>query len=85
MQDPLAPELALVAALKLTAPPRRWVEEAALIPSTLEGLELLLSNEDFRGAFASDERAALINAGLEPSPPVLGALRGRLIEDEGEP
>ncbi len=75
-------ETELVKALQLTAePPRAWIEAAALIPSTLgelDQLETLLEDPGFRERFAHDPLAAVRDAGLPESEPVLAALRARL-------
>ena len=80
--DTLAPELELVAALRMTAsPPRAWIEAAWLLPSTLGDLhevEQLLTRPGFRDAFVHDPERTLADAGLPASPPVLVAVRERL-------
>lgn len=82
MDDPLNPELELVAALRLTAsPPAAWIEAAAMLPSTLGDLgtiERTIDTHEFRDQFARDPERALIQAGLESTPAVLAAVRERL-------
>ena len=82
MQDPLATEAQLVAALKLTAgAPQAWIEAAALIPSTLgdlEQVERAVASPEFREHFARDPHGAVAQAGLNPSDELVTALRDRL-------
>ncbi len=82
MDDPLKPELELVAALRLTAaPPAAWIEAAAQIPGTvgdLDVIEQLLDSADFRERFRIDPERTIKEAGLEPSPLLLGAVRDRV-------
>jgi hypothetical protein len=82
MDDPLKPELDLVAALRLTAPPpAAWIEAAAQIPSTigdLDAIERLLDSAAFRERFRIDPERAITEAGLEPSAALLGAVRERV-------
>jgi hypothetical protein len=84
MQDPLAPETELVAALKLTAgPPQAWIEAAAMMPSTLgdlDAIERILENPSFRETFAQDPHRAVEEAGLTPTGPLLAAVRDRLAD-----
>jgi hypothetical protein len=84
MQDPLAPETELVAALKLTAgPPQAWIEAAAMIPSTLgdlDAIERILDDPAFRETFAHDPHRAVEEAGLTPTGPLLAAVRDRLAD-----
>ena len=79
MHDTLAPELELVAALKLTAPPpRAWIEAAAMLPSTLGDLgevEQVVARPEFRVAFALDPERTLADAGLPASTPLVLAVR----------
>jgi hypothetical protein len=83
MDDPLAPELHLAAALRLTADaPGAWVQAAAAIPALLADLAAVerfaASEEWFLPAFAADPDAALERAGFTPSVPLRDALRERL-------
>ena len=82
MDDILAPELALVAALRMTAsPPRAWIDAAVLLPSTLGDLgdiDRVLTRPGFRDAFTQDPERTLADAGLPTSPPLLVAVRERL-------
>ncbi len=75
-------EAGLIEALRLTAaPPRAWIDAAALIPSTLGdlgALERLLEDPAFRERFQHDPLAAVRDAGLPASEPVLAELRARL-------
>jgi hypothetical protein len=75
-------EVQLTEALRLTAAPSRaWIDAAALIPSTLgdlDALERLLEDPGFRDRFQRDPLAAVRDAGLPESEPVLSALRARL-------
>lgn len=84
MDDPIAPEAALVAALKLTAPPpEAWVEAATLLPSTLGELDRIqdvTSSPAFRERFATDPATALAEAGLPTSPALMAAMRFRLAD-----
>lgn len=77
--DPLSPETELVAALRLTAePPAVWTEAAAMIPAMLgdlEQLEPLLASDEFRSRFAADAPAALSDAGLPATTPMVAAMR----------
>ncbi len=81
-EDPLQPELDIAAALRLTAsPPAAWIEAAIAIPATLadlDAIDRLVEDAAFRAAFAADARRALADAGLEPSPPLVHAVRERL-------
>jgi hypothetical protein len=85
MDDPLRPELELVEALRMTAaPPRAWIDAAAMLPSTLgdlDEIERLVALPDFREAFRVDPDRALADFGLSASMPVLTALRERLSGD----
>ncbi len=80
--DPLQIELDLVSALRLTAaPPQAWIQAAIAIPTTLADLaaiDRLIDDTGFRAAFAADARRAIIDAGLDPSPPLVHAVRERL-------
>ncbi len=80
--DPLAAELRLANALRMTAaPPQAWVEAAVMLPSTLgdlDAVERLIAEPSFRAAFARDPESALTAAGLPSSQPVLAAVRERL-------
>jgi hypothetical protein len=82
MSDPLRIEAELVAALKLTAaPPRAWIDAAALLPSTLGDLaeiEQVVVSPEFRRRFAADPHAAVAGVGLSPSEPLVRALQARL-------
>jgi hypothetical protein len=82
MNDPLNPELELVAALRLTAPPpAAWSEAAAMLPSTLGDLETIgrtIEAREFREQFAHDPERALAQAGMESTPALLAAVRERL-------
>ena len=82
MEDPLAPETELVAALKLTAgPPQAWIEAAAMIPSTLgdlDAIERVLDNPEFREQFEIDPHRAIQETGLTPTEPLVAAVRDRL-------
>jgi hypothetical protein len=83
MEDPLAPELQVAAALRLTAPaPAAWVQAAAAIPALLADLDrieqLAASESWFRPAFAADPEAALARAGFDASLRLRDAARERL-------
>jgi hypothetical protein len=82
MDDSIETEAMLADALKLTAgAPEAWIQAAALIPSTLGDLaaiERLATDPAFRARFSEDEAGAVSDAGLEPSPAVLAALREHL-------
>ena len=82
MSDPLRIEAELVAALKLTAPPpQAWIDAAALLPTTLgdlDAIDQVVASDDFRRRFAIDPEAAVENAGLTPSEPLVRALQARL-------
>jgi hypothetical protein len=82
MQDPLATEAELVAALKLTVgPPQAWVEAAVLLPSTLgdlQQIERAVASPAFRERFERDPLSAVADAGLNPSDGLVSALRDRL-------
>ncbi len=80
--DPLATDLAVAQALRMTAmPPQAWIEAAAMLPSTLgdlDSIERLIALPSFREAFDRDPERALARAGLPASQPVVAALRERL-------
>jgi hypothetical protein len=82
MDDPIETEAMLADALKLTADaPEAWIQAAALIPSTLGDLaaiERLASDPAFRARFGEDEAGAVTDAGLEPTPALLAALRAHV-------
>lgn len=82
MKDPLSPEFELVQALRLTAgPPGAWIEAAAMIPETLRelaDLDRLVASHEFHTRFREDPRAALVHAGLDPTPVILAALDERI-------
>jgi hypothetical protein len=82
MTEPVDTEAMLAEALKLTADaPEAWIEAAALIPSTLGDLaaiERLASDAAFRARFSQDAAGAVADAGLEPTPTVMAALREHL-------
>ena len=82
MSDPLRIEAELVAALKLTAPPpEAWIDAAALLPSTLgdlDAIEQVVASDEFRRHFAVDPEAAVQDAGLTASEPLVRALQARL-------
>lgn len=83
MEDPLAPELHLATALRLTAPaPDAWVQAAAAIPALLADLaaieQLAAAEAWFRPAFAADPDAALTRAGFTVTAPLRDAVRERL-------
>jgi hypothetical protein len=83
MEDPLAPELHLATALRLTAPaPAAWVQAASAIPALLADLasieQLAASESWFRPAFEADPDAALERAGFAVSVPLRDAVRERL-------
>jgi hypothetical protein len=82
MHDRVDSEAALAEALRLTADaPAAWIDAAVLIPITLGDLaaiERLAGSAGFRARFEDDPAGAVSAAGLEPSVPVLSALRHRL-------
>jgi len=82
MADDLNHEIELAAALRTTAgPPQAWIDAAVAIPATLADLasiDRLVASGAFRDAFARDPQRALTDAGLEPSVPLLCAVRERL-------
>lgn len=75
-------EAKLIEALRVTAaPPQAWIDAASLIPSTfcdLAALERLIEDPAFRAHFDRDPGAAVRDAGLPDSAPVLAELRARL-------
>jgi hypothetical protein len=83
MEDPLAPELRLARALRVTAPvPDAWVQAASAIPDLLADLasiERLAAAEPwFRPAFTADPDAALTRAGFTATAPLRVAVAERL-------
>jgi hypothetical protein len=82
MANELNLEIELAAALRATAaPPQAWIDAAAAIPAMLtdlESIDRLVASGDFRDAFARDPERALVDAGLEPSVPLVAAVRERL-------
>jgi hypothetical protein len=82
MADPLQDELAIIAALRLAAPPPDvWIDAAAQIPTTLgdlAGIEGLVDSPEFRARFADDPAQALDTAGLPVAPRLIAAVRDRL-------
>lgn len=85
MDDPLAPELELAEALRMTAaPPQAWIDAAAMLPSTLgdlDGIERLVGSPAFRDAFAGDPKRALRDVGLPSSSQLMMAFQERLSVD----
>jgi hypothetical protein len=75
-------EAKLIEALRLTAaPPQAWIDAAGLIPSTLGdlgALERLIEDPAFREQFDREPSAAVRDAGLPDTEPVLAELRARL-------
>jgi hypothetical protein len=82
MADDLNREIELAAALRETAaPPQAWIDAAVAIPAMLADLDAvdgLVASGEFRDAFARDPQAALTDAGLVPSVPLVVAVRERL-------
>jgi hypothetical protein len=83
MEDPLAPELRLATALRVTAPaPAAWIQAASAIPALLADLasieQLAAAQSWFRPAFTADPTAALERAGFTASAPLREAVRERL-------
>jgi hypothetical protein len=82
MANELNLEIELAAALRTTAaPPQAWIDAAVAIPATLadlESIDRLVASGEFRDAFARDPQQALQDAGLEPSVPLVAAVRERL-------
>jgi hypothetical protein len=82
MADELNHELELAAALRTTAaPPQAWIDAAVAIPAMLadlDAIDRLVASGEFRDAFAADPARALSEAGLEPSVPLVAAVRERL-------
>ncbi|HWC86402.1 MAG TPA: hypothetical protein VG388_07680 [Solirubrobacteraceae bacterium] len=82
MNDPLTPELEIIAALRMTAaPPQAWIDAAAMLPSTLgelAAIERVIARPEFRHAFALDPERTLADFGLPASPPLVTAVRERL-------
>lgn len=72
----------LAQALRLTADaPEAWIAAAALIPSTLGDLadiERLASDPAFRARYREDAAGAVIDAGRQPTPTLMAALREHL-------
>jgi hypothetical protein len=69
----------------LPPPPEGWVEAAASLPETRRDaeriVELVEEDQEFREAAVSDLSAALLQAGYEPTPPLLAQIRARLDPD----
>lgn len=85
MDDPIGFELELAGSLRMTAaPPRAWIDAAAMLPSTLgdlDEIERLVGRPDFRAAFGANPERALAEFGLAVSTPMVSALRDRLAGD----
>jgi hypothetical protein len=81
MGETLEDDERLIEALRLTgAPPRAWVDAAALIPVTLGDLasiERIVASQEFRSRFRESPESALADAGLPATPALVAALRAQ--------
>ena len=73
----------LIAALPTA--PRSWVQAALELPLVRRGLDDLVARAEadaaFRNRLVADLESALAAEGIEPSPPILEALRERLARE----
>jgi len=69
----------------LPAAPRAWIEAAQELPAARRGLDDLVAraeaDAEFRARVVADLEAAVAAEGIEPSPPILAALRERFASD----
>ena len=69
----------------LPAAPEAWVEAAQELPRARRGLDDLVARAEadveFRARLMADLESAVAAEGVEPSPPLLAALRERFASD----